>query len=110
MKKYYIGILFLLLILTTGCSKSIIGKWKAIDSKDEYYYIFNVDKTCSYEMRVARLDCTYEIDDDKINIIYKGNDKKNTFTYKIKGNILIIKDDTGKNNKFSKINRTIESK
>ena len=104
MKKYYLGILFLLLILTTGCKKSIIGKWKAIDTKDEYYYIFNADKTCSYEMKVARLDCTYKINGDKLIVLYKGNKKANTFEYRFKGYTLIIKDSTGKDNKFSKIN------
>ncbi len=103
MKKYLIGIvLFLLLFITTGCKKSIIGKWKAIETNSEYYYIFNDDKTCSYEMTVARLDCTYEVDDEKITILYKGNDNPKTFKYHFDGNTLIIKDDTGKDNKFTK--------
>ena len=110
MKKYYLGIIFLLLILTTGCKKSIIGKWKVMDDKDEYYYIFNGDNTCSYEMKVARLDCTYKIDNNKIIIKYKGNSKANSFIYKLDGNTLIIKDDTGKNNKFTRVKRTVENK
>ncbi|MBR3660773.1 MAG: hypothetical protein IKN63_02600 [Bacilli bacterium] len=111
MKKYIsVIVISLLMVLTTGCKKNIIGKWKAIDTKNEYYYIFNVDKTCSYEMNVARLDCTYEIDDNKITILYKGNDKTNSFQYRFEGNNLIIKDDRGKDNKFTKIHRTMESK
>lgn len=103
MKKYLLGIaLFLLLFLTTGCKKSIIGKWKAIDVENEYYYIFNKDNTCSYEMNVARLDCTYEIDDENVTILYKGKDKENIYKYYFEGSTLIIKDLNGKNNKFIK--------
>lgn len=109
MKKAYIfGIIIillflLLLLLTSGGKKSIVGKWKSIDKKNEYYYIFNKNKTCSYEMIVARLDCTYEIDDNKISILYKGNTKTNNFKYQIDGNTLIIKDENGKDNKFVKV-------
>ena len=111
MKKYCLGIvLILLLILTTGCKKNIIGKWKAINVKDEYYYIFNADKTCSYEMTVARLDCIYELDDNKIIITYKGNTKANTYQYRFDGNTLIIEADNGKDNKFTRVNRTIENR
>ena len=103
MKKYALGIvLFLLLFLTTGCKKSIVGKWKAIETDNEYYYIFNKNKTCSYEMTVARLDCTYEADDEKVTILYKGSEKPKTYQYFFDGNTLIIKDDTGKDNKFIK--------
>ena len=111
MKKHFLGIiLFLLLILTTGCKKSIVGKWKAMDTKNVYYYTFNNDKTCSYEMAVAKLDCTYEFNDKTITILYKGNSKTTTFEYEFKGNTLIIKDGNGKENKFTKVNRTLENK
>ena len=103
MKKYCLGfILFLSLFMLTGCRKTIVGKWKSIDGEDEYYYIFNKDRTCSYELPVARLDCTYEIDDEKITILYKGNDKATTFEYKFKGNSLIIIDDRNNYNEFIK--------
>ncbi len=103
MKKYFLGLtLILLLIITTGCKKSIVGKWKAIDSNKNFYYIFNKDKTCSYEMTIARLDCTYEEDESKLTILYKGNDKPTTYEYRYDGNTLIIKDDKGKDNKFTK--------
>ena len=103
MKKYILGVILLLsLILITGCKKSIVGKWKAIDSKTEYYYIFNKDKTCSYEMTVARLDCTYEENDNILTILYKGNEKPTTYEYRFDGSTLIIKDDNGKDNKFTK--------
>ena len=103
MKKYILGLLIvLLLFLTTGCKKSIVGKWKSIDKENEYYYIFNDDKTCSYEMTVARLDCTYEENDSKLTILYNGNDKPTNFEYRFEKNTLIITDKTGKDNKFIK--------
>ena len=103
MKNYILGItLLLLLFITTGCKKSIVGRWKSIETTNEYYYIFNDDKTCSYEMTVARLDCTYELDDEKITILYNGNDKPKTYQYRFEDNMLIIKDNTGKDNKFIK--------
>jgi hypothetical protein len=53
-------------------------------------------------MMVARLDCTYEIDDEKLIILFNGNEKPNTFQYYFDNNTLIIKDNTGKENKFIK--------
>ena len=103
MKKYFLGItLILLLILTTGCKKSIVGKWKAIETDNDYYYIFNKDNTCSYEMTVARLDCTYEDDGEKLTVLYKGTEKAKTFSYYFDEDTLIIKDDAGRDNKFIK--------
>lgn len=103
MKKYLFGLTILIFtFLLTGCKKSIVGKWKAIDTKNEYYYIFNKNNTCSYEMNVARLDCTYEISEETISILYKGSNKKKTFQYKLEGKNLIIKDESGKDNKFVK--------
>ena len=110
MKKIFLVAILLLSFLSTGCKKSIVGKWKAIDTDNEYYYIFNKDKTCSYEMTVARLNCTYEINDKILTILYEGNSKSNTFEYQFKGNNLIIKDSTGKDNEFVKQKQTIETK
>lgn len=103
MKKMYLGILiFLLLVCTTGCTKNIVGKWKSSDSDDELYYIFNNDKTCSYEMSIARLDCTYETENNRLTIMYKGSDKASTYEFRFEKNTLIIKDETGKDNRFIK--------
>ena len=94
MKKTILGLLLILpIILVTGCGKkSIVGKWKAIDTKDEFYYIFNEDKTCSYEMAVARLDCTYEIDGEKLTMLYKGTQNPIKYEYHIEEDTLVIKD------------------
>ena len=103
MKKYFLGIMLLsLLILTTGCKKSVVGKWKAIDSKTEYYYIFNKDKTCSYEMVGARLDCTYQEDENKLTILYNGSEIEYKLDYRFEDDMLIITDYTGNDNKFVK--------
>lgn len=103
MKKFFLGVFLLLsLLLITGCKKSIVGKWRAIETKNNYYYIFNKDNTCSYEMAAARLDCSYEDNGEKLTIVFKGNKKATTYKYRFEGNILIIQDDTGKDNKFTK--------
>ena len=103
MKKVFLGIILsLLLIITTGCKKSIVGRWKSIETDNTYHYIFNKDKTCSYEMMVARLDCTYIDDGEKLTILYKGNDKENIYNYHFEGSTLIIKGMNGKDNKFIK--------
>lgn len=101
MKKYLLGIVLLSSIfLITGCGKKIVGKWKAIESTNEYYYIFNNDNTCSYELAVARLDCTYEDNGKNITILYKGNPTPSTYEYQLDGDTMIIKDDNGNDNKF----------
>lgn len=103
MKKYFLGLtIVLLLVITTGCKKSIVGKWRIIEADNDFHYIFNKDKTCSYEMSVARLDCTYEDDGEKLTILYKGRDKPITFTYTFEGSTLIIKDSANKEYKFNK--------
>ncbi len=103
MKKIFLGIIiFILLFLTTGCKKSIVGKWKSLGKKTEYYYIFNEDKTCSYEMKIARLGCTYEEDGKLLTILYKGTDYPKTYEYRFDGKTLIIVDDNGNDNKFTK--------
>lgn len=109
MKKYFLGVLIIVAIVffINACKPkqpSVVGKWKSIDAENEYYYLFNQDKTCSYEMLVARLDCTYEIDGDNINILYNGNDTTSTFQYHFEENTLIIQDESGKSSKFVKAN------
>ena len=103
MKKYFLGItLLILLFLTTGCKKDIVGKWKSVDEDNEYYYIFNNDKTCSYEMKVARLDCTYEKDNETLTVLYKGIEEPRNYKYRFEDNNLIITDENGNDNEFTK--------
>ena len=108
MKKALLIIPFLVLVmlifalLTLENKKNIIGKWKSLDENNEYYYIFNNDKTCSYEMKFAKLGCTYENDDKIITILFKGTEQAKTYDYYFEGQTLVIKDDIGKDNKFIK--------
>ena len=103
MKKILMGAFLILLpLLVTGCEKSIEGKWKSVDTNNEYYYIFNKDNTCSYEMTIARLDCTYEKKDGTLKILFDGKEKQHIYEYRFEKNNLIIKDNTGKDNKFIK--------
>ena len=95
-------IIFLLFLLFYQGNKSIVGRWKSTNERNEYYYIFKKDKTCSYEMKVARLDCTYEINDNQISILYNGNNKAKTFEFRFDGKYLIIKDENNNDNKFIK--------
>ena len=78
----------------------LVGRWRALNSGDNYYYIFNKDKTCFYIMPNARLDCTYEIDDVKINILFKGEKKTKSYPFRFDNDNLIINDEFGKDNVF----------
>lgn len=109
MKKYIVGIILFILLLSTALiitiinKKSIVGIWKSVGKEKEYYYIFNKNKTCSYEMKAARLDCTYEVDDSKLTILYAGNDKPIEFKYRFEKKVLVITDSSGKDNLFIKV-------
>lgn len=103
MKKYIFVIALILVLLTTACgAKGIVGKWKADGYSVDYYYIFNDDKTCAYEMSGVKMECTYEDDGTKVTILYKGNTNSNTFEYRIEGNTLIIKDSFGNDVKYTR--------
>ena len=99
MKKTISGIaLVMLMILITGCgsAKGLVGKWRAEGYSVDYYYIFNEDKTCAYEMAGAKMECTYEDDGSKVTILYKDNTEASSYEYRIEDNKLIIKDSLGK--------------
>lgn len=97
MKKTITIALIMLLVLITGCgSKKLVGRWKTVFNDVNYYYIFNEDKTCAYEMVGVKMECTYEEEEDKVTILYKGNTKPSSYEYKRDGNKLIIKDNHGK--------------
>lgn len=102
-KNIYVIALLLIVLLTTACgAKGIVGKWKADGYSVDYFYIFNEDKTCAYEMSGAKLECTYEDDGSKVTILYQGNTNSNTFEYKIEGDTLIIKDSFGNDVKYTR--------
>lgn len=85
-------------LILTGCEKKndvnpIVGKWV----NGAYVYTFNEDNTCTYDANGTKMDCTYEITDDKISILYKNSTSPFETTYKIKNNLLTIKDSFGSN-------------
>ena len=78
-----LSLLLIILFLVVSNKKSIVGKWKSVGKKNEYYYIFNTDKSCSYKMTAAKLNCTYKLDDSKLIILYDGSKKNITFEYEL---------------------------
>ena len=94
MKKIFFGIALVMLVtLVIGCGKKgLVGKWRQDGYSVDYYFIFNEDKTCSYEMSGAKRVCTYNDDGSKITVYYKGNPNPNIYEYTIDGNALTIKD------------------
>ncbi|MBO4338513.1 MAG: hypothetical protein J5877_01165 [Clostridia bacterium] len=74
--------------------KSIVGLW-AGTTDDEFYYLFNEDKTGSYTMGVDIQEFTYKIDGDTVIIVFKGNTKEHVYKYSIENNVLSIENDYG---------------
>ena len=92
----------MLVVFVTACGKKegLVGRWRADGYTTDYYYIFNEDKTCAYEMAGAKMDCTYEDDGTKVTILYTGNTIASTYEYKIEGDTLLIKDSLGNDVKY----------
>ena len=102
-KNIYIIALVMVVLLTTACgAKGIVGKWRADAYSTDYFYIFNDDKTCAYEMSGVKMECTYEDDGSKVTILYKGNTNSNTYEYTIDGDTLLIKDSFGNDVKYTR--------
>lgn len=99
MKKLLV-LVGLLLILVTGCSKKegIVGTWyyyKDGSTRTDVAYIFNEDKTGSYNFAGLENKFTYEINENVVKLVYTETSMPNEFEYEIKDNILIIKDSNG---------------
>ncbi len=104
MKKILLSILIVVTIITiTGCGKkeennsstkdssnSIIGTWEYKAKAYNYIWVFNNDKTCSYDAAGAFSNCTYEIDGDHLYVTYSGEDKPWDYTYILDGDKLKI--------------------
>ena len=104
MKKIICSLLLIVFIsLIIGCGKSkanIIGTWYYTTSdivRSDIYYKFNKDKTGSYYFYGEEKKFTYEYDFEKITIKYEKANNKNEYEYKVKDNILTIKDSKGTN-------------
>ena len=99
MKK---GIISLILVLTiavllVGCGKKkgLVGTWEH-ETGSSYKYVFNEDKTCSYEYFGKKMECTYEDDGKSVKVLYTGNTVASTYEYTIDGDTLTIKDSFNK--------------
>ncbi len=53
-------------------------------------------------MKVARLDCTYEKDNETLTVLYKGTEEPRNYKYRFEDNNLIITDENGNDNEFTK--------
>lgn len=96
MKKIALAIVMaLLLTVTTGCGRTLIGKWKAVNISPQIIYVFNEDETCSYEAFGIKVNCTYKNEDNKITVLFEGKEEPKTYEYRIEENTLIIKEDSG---------------
>ena len=95
MKKGIISLIlvFTIAILLVGCGKKkgLVGTWE-YEMDSSYKYVFNEDKTCSYERFGTKMECTYENDGKSIKILYTGNTIASTYEYTIDGDTLTIKD------------------
>ncbi len=103
--KYNIIIFCLIisLLVLTGCSnKGIVGKWnyyKDNNANENIYYEFKEDKSGSYVFNDEVKNFMYELNDNKVELIYENATVSTFIEYKIKKDILIIKDSL--NNEFS---------
>ena len=77
-----------------GKKRTIIGLWAGA-TDDEFYYLFNEDKTGSYTMGVDIQDFTYTLKDDTVIIVFNGNTKEHIYKYSIDGDVLSIENDFG---------------
>ena len=73
---------------------SIVGLW-AGSTDNEFYYLFNEDKTGSYTMGVDIQEFTYEIKGDTVVIVFNGNTKEHVYKYSVEDNVLTIENDYG---------------
>ena len=99
MKKVFFSLMLVMVlsVLLVGCGKKkgLVGTWE-YEASPNYKYIFNEDKTCSYEYFGTKMECTYEDDGTKVSILYTGNTVASSYEYKIDGDTLTIKDSFGK--------------
>ena len=97
MKKLFISIVLLMsLFMLTSCGKNeLVGTWLYFDGsaiKNEMFYVFNEDKTGSYNYYGGRQDFIYETKDNKITFKYIGSSDDTVRDYKVEKNTLTIKD------------------
>lgn len=78
----------------------LVGKWEY--ETGGFIYTFNEDKTGSYDTGGQKLEFTYKTEGDKLYITYTDTEGTFDTTYKIKGNVLVIKDSLNEDVKYLK--------
>ena len=106
-----IVLLFGSALLLTGCGKekeekkekteSIVGSWRYEGA--DYTYTFNEDGTGDYNVYGSEVKFTYSIKDNKISILYDGNTSPFETEYSIKGDTLNVKDSSGNDTLYKKV-------
>lgn len=96
--------LALVLVLVTVCTLlaacgkkggSLVGDWASEDFDGKFIYTFKEDGTGNYDAYGTDMPFTYTVDGDKLSIQYEDVDFPWDTTFKIEGDILTVKDDTG---------------
>ena len=100
MKKILMLIVVIVsLFAITACGKkSLVGTWKSGD----FTYVFNKDKTGSYNAFGIELNFTYETKKNVVTITEIESKMSVDYEYKVKGKTLIIKDSYGKDIEYKK--------
>lgn len=97
--------LALVLVLVTVCTllaacgakkgDSLAGDWASEDFDGKFIYTFKEDGTGNYDAYGTDMPFTYKVDGDKLSIQYEDVDVPWETTFKIEGDTLTVKDDTG---------------
>lgn len=106
-------IISVLCLAIIGCGKkdSLVGAWERTSQESDVSrtttFEFKNDKTGVWTLSMGlgagvTKEFTYKSEDNKITIAYKDGTPQIEYEYKLNGSFLILKDDTGKENKFTK--------
>ena len=116
MKRILVSLLSLVLCFSiVGCAKksTIIGTWKQnSDSQYSFEFEFKEDNSGTWSLIVGTTkqskDFDYKIDENKIYVTYEPSEEDDkdektnyTYEYKLDGNTLTLKDETGEENKLT---------
>ncbi|MBE6835450.1 MAG: hypothetical protein E7515_04275 [Ruminococcaceae bacterium] len=84
----------------TTPARTIVGLWAGA-TDNEFYYLFNDDKTGSFALGGEIKDFTYTDNGDSVTIVFNNNTKEHIFKYSIDGDVLSIENDFGAIEKYN---------
>ena len=114
MKKILIGLCAVVLFFAiVGCGKkdSLVGVWERMSQESDVSrtitFEFKNDNTGVWTLSMGlgagvTKEFIYKSEGNKITITYKDSTPQIEYEYKLNGSSLILKDDTGKENEFTK--------